>query len=384
VIARLDELGARKPVVIVLAIVVLTAVFLQARFAPFTADTTNDALSYYYAAVALKAGLDPYDAATLRVLAPEGSPFIFPYLYPPILALLWSALTWLGPVTAHHSVMVLSTLLAGLNMVLLWRIIRPPRRQGTWLLAFIAFHLICGPVISTLRIGQVNIMLGSLVFGALLAEKRDKPLLAGFLLALSILVKITPFIFLIDLVIRGRWRSFAATCGWAVTMALLTLPWIGLGPWLSFMTRAREPLPFNPAISIKGIVSAFAGAASIPNFVALILVLAGITLLLWRLYRRLPVVLADYRDPAAGWSMLSLLSLLAFPLTWHHHYYIALLPFGYFVPRACATGGAKRWVWVVAALLALLRYPNLQDLLGFVGGLHVLRPIGGLIAFFAI
>jgi hypothetical protein len=360
-------------------IIAVAAAFLlvhaQARLHLLTADRTVDSYTYYFAAKALARGENPYDTEALQAGAPPEAGFVFPYLYPPLVALLWRPLTPLGPESAHAAVVAGSTLLAVVNLALLWRLVRPPAYAGAWLLAFVALHAVCGPLVSTVRLGQINVALGTLVFGALLCERSDRSAGAGFLLALAILVKVTPFVFLVDLLVRGRWRTIAWCAASALALVASTIPVIGVGPWTAFFDRAFTPLPFNPPISLKGILDALGRAWAIPRGIQLGLVLAGLSVLLWRLLRRLPALGSETRDPVPAWAMLALVSLLAFPLTWHHHYYLALLPFGYFLPRAFERGGRHRWLWTAAALAALLRYP---------GALHPLKPLAALVAYFAI
>jgi hypothetical protein len=82
------------------------------------------------------------------------------------------------------------------------------------------------------------------------------------------------------------------------------------------------------------------------------------------------------QDVTASWAALSIGSLLLFPLTWHHHYVLALLPFSYFAFRSHDAGDPRRRAfWIALALLALLRYP---------GVLHPLKPIASVLAVFLL
>lgn len=371
----LDAWGRRRWVLALAVLLTFGFVFAQARFGLFTADRTVDSYSYYFASRALAAGASPYDSAALQALAPAEVDFVFPYLYPPLLAFLWTPLTALDPFQAHQAVMLGSMLLAMLNLALLWSLVRPSCHAGAWFLALTLLHAVCGPLVSTVRLGQINVLLGTLVLLALLHERSNHPTRAGFFLALAILIKVTPLVYLVDLVIRGRWRTVGSCALSGGALVVVTIPFIGPRPWGEFVSHALEPLPFNPPISLKGLLDAVGASLDADRGIVIAVVLGGLTAVLWRLMRRLPALRRETEDATAAWGMLTLFALLASPLTWHHHYYLALLPFAYFVPRAFERGGRSRLVWAAAALAVLLRYP---------GALHPVKPLATLVTFFLV
>jgi len=368
----LTPLGERPAFVVLVGLVSFALVFIQAWYTPFTDDPTIDSYSYFYGAMALAQGENPYDTAVLQRLAPDELGFVFPYLYPPVLALMWRPLLPLGPQGAHAVVVGVSMLLTILNAFLLWGLIRPSRHAGGWLIIFLLGLTVCGPLISSLRLGQVNVLLGTLVFGALVLERRDRSVGAGLLLALAVLIKITPLVFIIDFVVRGRWRSLLATLVFLAGLVGASALILGVEVWSAFARRVLEPLPFNPPISIRGLVEGVGSALGLPTMVTVSLVFLLVVALLARVARRLPQLGAA----VPSWGLLVLFSLLAFPLTWHHHYYLALLPYGYFTIRAVEEQPTWRgWLWVALAAAALLRYP---------GVLHPIKPVVTYIAAFLV
>lgn len=362
-------------VVLALFVAVFAFVYAQAKFSLFTHDRVVDSYSYYYAAVALARHQDPYDARLIEGIAPADLRPIYPYLYPPVVALIWRPFTALHPRDAHDAFVIVSTLLAALNVFLLHRAAPSPRHARAWALALILFHAVCGPLISTLRLGQINVLVGSLVFGALCALRTGRQTPAGVLLALAMLVKITPAVFLVDLIARRQWRALTACAISIAAAGLATLPLIGVAPWASFAARVRRPLPFAPPMALGNVLESAARSLSLPPEVGASAAVGAIVGLVILAIRRMRGRWRAAADPAPCWGALVLLALLAFPLTWHHHYYLALLPFAYFLPRAVE--GRPPWiagVWIVACLAALLRYP---------GGWHPIKPIAALLALLA-
>ncbi len=356
------------PVLVWLGVLVLLAV--QAFWAPLTDDATVDSHSYYFGARALADGANPYDTAVLQELAPDRLGFVFPYVYPPVLALAWRPLLALTPEDAHRVAIAVGLVLTTLNASLLWSLVRPRTDAAGWLVLFLGAHTVMGPLVSSLRLGQVNVALATLVLGALHLERRDRPALAGLLLAGAILVKLTPAVFLVDLLLRGRWRTIGFTAVGGTAIVGISIMLVGTDPWAWFVERARQPLPFNPPISIRGWVDALGLAFGWDNAAKLVAFLTIFTAALVLVVRRL-LAFTTAGDTAASWAVLVWFGLLAFPLTWHHHYYLAILPFALFMLRAFDAGHRWRAVaWVVLAAMALARYP---------GALHPLKPIASLV-----
>lgn len=353
---------------------VMTAVVAQVVWRPFTDDATVDSYSYHFAAEALRVGGNPYDTELLQDLAPDELGFIFPYVYPPVLAQLWRPLLALGPAGAHGVMMALGVLLSLIHGVLVWRLVRPTHHAGAWLLAFIGFHAVMGPLISTIRLGQVNLLLAVLVVGALHLERRDRPTGAAALLALAIAIKLTPVVVLLDPLLRRRWATLLRTAGFGLVLVLGSIALSGPEPWLAFVDRALDPLPFNPPISLRGLVDGLGTVAAFPRWLTGATFFAALTGILVRLAMRLPRVLDD--DPTASWSLLLLFGLLAFPLTWHHHYVSAILPLAYFTLRSGdGLVTARTWLWLLLMGAALLRYP---------GVLHPAKPLAAVLAIFLV
>jgi alpha-1,2-mannosyltransferase len=357
-------------------VAVFLIVYLQARLSLFTTDRVIDSTSYYHAAKALALGLDPYDPQTLQRIAPPDSGPIYPYLYPPVLALAWRPLLAVTPARAHELFLVAGTLAAALNVALLLSVAPPPRHRGAWVIALVLFHAACGPLISTLRIGQINVLLATLVLASLHLLRSGRAGASGFFLALAILIKLTPAVYLLDLVFRRQWRALSACIVSLSGLVGATILFMGVDPWMSFATRAAKPLPFDPPMSPRGLVGSAMRAIGAPP-AAIFWAFAVTVLLLGALVVRKQRRLArETGDPTPCWGACTFFGLLAFPLTWHHHYYLALLPFWYFLPRAVESGRrGPALLWVTCCLLTLLRYPAL---------LHPLKPLASLAALLAM
>lgn len=368
-VLQLDRWGHNRILVGALAAAVALAIYAQGALGLFSQERARDSYSYYYAAMALRDGVDPYDPQALKDQAPDELGHVFPYFYPPIFAQAWSPFLRLSPTDALGAWVAITSALALVNAALLWRLLPAPPYAGAWLLAFLGLHAVCGPLVSSVRLGQINVFLGTLVFAALLQERARRAAPAGALLAAAVLTKVTPVLYAFDLLSRRRLATLLSFVGVTGLMVGLSISASGVAPWRRFVEISLQPKPFNPVMSLHGLLTEVGSRAGFSPWLIQGLWGAGALALLavvivW-LSRQTPQTV----DPVRNWSVLTLFGLLASPLTWHHHYYLALLPFSYLVLRE--QPARLRAVAVLLALLALLRYP---------GAFHFLKPLCALVA----
>ena len=74
-----------------------------------------------------------------------------------------------------------------------------------------------------------------------LVWQRDRPALAGGLLAAGIALKLYPAVLLLTAVAGGRHRAIGWTAGWLVLLTMLALPWV---PWAEQRWYVRELMPW--------------------------------------------------------------------------------------------------------------------------------------------
>lgn len=189
----------------------LAAVFLSAFGAllatsdaePIRAFAAVDFYDYYYAAEAVRSGVDPYDAAWAHARGvADGVPVIegSNYIYPAWFAAVLTPLTALPPRVAASLWYVLSAVVL---LVLLGRLAPAPRQR--WL----ALGLLFPPALFSLFVGQVNIVLLALLVWSW--EGRDRrPATAGALLGLAAAIKLTPALLLLVPLFRRRYRFVTA------------------------------------------------------------------------------------------------------------------------------------------------------------------------------
>ncbi|MEU8613783.1 glycosyltransferase 87 family protein [Actinoplanes sp. NPDC048791] len=248
----------------------------------------------------------------------DGTPYGF--TYPPFagLAMLpmaylpfWLILVIAGAATVASTALV-TWWLAG-------PIIRRSRRP-LWLAGSVAVALaLCfEPVRETFGFGQVNTVLLALVAGDVLFGVARGRKWGGIGIGLATAIKLTPGVFILYLLVTGRWRA-AGTAIAAATAA--TLIAAGLFPdesrefWTAALwdTNRVGNLEYLSNQSLRGLLARLP-LDSVEAQVWLVCVLATLAFWVWRVRAA-----ARAGDHLAGLALTGLLGCLISPVTWVHH-----------------------------------------------------------------
>lgn len=305
-----------------------------------------DLPSFYFAAhMTFRHDQSPYDFASMGAQAPLIQQPIFPFLYPPPSLVAFAPLALVSYRAAKWVSVVGNHLLAPLLAYLL--VFKLNRFSNPVLAIFIsAFLLMSFPVTQTIVHDQVNIAVTVLICLCWLGVRRGDAWWPGVPLAFAILLKQSPAILIILLVMERRWRAFFATImtlAAAVLVSIATVPgeawaeWVGtIQPSLAY---GRMPMHlFSPACpynqSLNGLVSRlFLEPQCVPTELRvppvgrvvtylLAAVMIGLSLLrIWAQRGRGPIECRIGR----GFALLLPVMYLVSPLSWEHHL-VFLLP----------------------------------------------------------
>jgi len=200
------------------------------------AGHARDFASYHYAVAAAAGGEDPYDAAVLGRLAREEGTrrSVHPFFYPPpyLLTVAWTLPLELS--TAYRTWYVLDSLflLAVLLALMRWLPARP-------MVGFAALVLVTySPIPDNHWMGQANLPVLALVCWAFWHEQRGRLRLAGALMGLAAMMKMSPGLLVLWWFTRRRtWPAAVSACVTAVLLSLATLPLLGFTKQLRFYTE---------------------------------------------------------------------------------------------------------------------------------------------------
>ncbi len=252
-----------------------------------------------------------------------------PFTYPPAAALVFTVFAVL-PWTAAATLMTAASAIA-LPAVLYFALRLPP--VSSWLARGTAARLaLVGavaalwlePVRTTLAYGQVNILLALLITWDL--SRPDGARLKGAALGLAAGIKLTPAIFVIYLLLTRRYRAaavaagtFAATIGAAFAIVPSSAAWYWTGAFLDagrVSTGPHQALTINQ--SLLGMLARVRHTTNVPAPWLAVVVLVGLAGL------ALAARAGRAGNEAAGFSLSAITGLLISPVSWSHHWVIAI------------------------------------------------------------
>ena len=198
-----------------------------------------DFSQWYVQATALKEGINPYttDLHPLASRLGMNLPDIHPYFgsYPPTFLIGFEPLVGFSPATAYWIWLSLGAV--SLVGIFYFTILSEGRFTGVEKVSLVALALLFYPVIIHFRFAQVQLLLLFMLLEVARRLERKVDAGAGLLLAATILLKIYPFVMIVYLVIRQRWRALLFTGLGLVGGALITWLFVGFGQSLSFLGR---------------------------------------------------------------------------------------------------------------------------------------------------
>ena len=283
---------------------------------------------------------------------------VLPFTYPPFAAMVFTGLAvvpWRVAVTVLTGASVVA-LPAALYLVLrLPGPSRMPTRGQAWTvaLAVAAAAIWLEPARATLGYGQVDILLAAAVLYDL--SLPDTARYKGLMIGLAAGLKLTPAIFAVYLLITGRRRAAAtAAAVFAATVAagFAALPassaWFWAGRFASPGHVSPVQNPQNQSL-YGALARAMHTAAILPVWLLLAAAVgvAGLAL----------AAAASRRgDEALGFCLCAVTGLLVSPISWIHHWVIAipaLLVAGLAAGRAYRAGNIATAVFIAAAITAI-------------------------------
>jgi len=244
------------------------------------------------------------------------------FTYPPFAVLCLLPLA-LGTETTATVLITLASS-AALLITTAWLVAPPARRRG-WPVGFavalaVPLALVLDPVRETLGWGQVGLLLALLVLADVRALQRGRRW-AGMGIGLAAAIKLTPALFVVYLLVSGRWRPAAVAAGTALgatSLALVVDPGASVTYWTTALWqtgRVGDPVKTNNQ-SILGLLARLAAPRPPDRVVWALLVAAVLAVGLWRAARA-----ARRGDELAGITITGLAACLVTPVAWTHHLY---------------------------------------------------------------
>ncbi len=243
------------------------------------------------------------------------------FTYPPVAAVLMTPMAWLSyPVVLLISLTaIIASAAVFVYLILAERIRLPkPLLLGVAGVAT-AFAFTLEPFRQTLSFGQINIYLGVLVLLDLLVLGRRNSKWTGVGIGLATAVKLTPGIFIVYLLLIGRWRAAVTAIGTVIAANLFSALVAPSETWRYFTSLIWETsrvgfIDTTMNQSVNGLLARLEAPLA-PGRVSW-LVLAG-ALAVFGLWRARRAAMAG--DELAGLTLAGLVGVLVSPVSWVHH-----------------------------------------------------------------
>ncbi len=290
-----------------------------------------DFQAYYDAAVRLVATGSPYQARTLDGPWHSGTAGL--YVYSPVLSLALVPLTSLGLSAATAVWLVFRLVLLGLTCGLM-----PVPRSIK--LAIFAVAIVSAPVIYDLEFGNVSLIV---TFLAVVCWRwLDKPIGS---LAIAASLTIRPWIGVVAgwWVLRRQWRALIWLAGSLLVIVAVSLPFVGLRPWLEWVQVLRN-VSYEMGVHDNHEFGSTMLRLGLPQSLAFVFLVCGYVMAVGA------ILLSLRRDVAISFAVTLTATLLLSPLMWVHYLTILIVP--------AALGAAYgRRLFLLVPLLAWLPWP---------------------------
>ncbi len=243
------------------------------------------------------------------------------FTYPPVAALFM----WPMSLLAYPVVLVISlAAILGFGAVFVYLVLRERLRLPRPLLFAVAgvataFAFTLEPFRQTLSFGQINIYLGVLVLVDLLVLARRGSKWTGVGIGLATAIKLTPGIFIVYLLVVGRWRAAVTAIGTVIAANLVSAVLAPVETWRYFTSLLFETsrvgfIDTTMNQSVNGLLARL-DAPLAPGRLPW-LILAG-SLAVFGLWRARRAALAG--DELAGLTLAGIVGVLVSPVSWVHH-----------------------------------------------------------------
>jgi Glycosyltransferase family 87 len=278
----------------------------------------------------------PWHAAAVRYHVPLDAP----YIYPPFFAVLMRPLAHLSFAAAYLAWTLITV--ASVGCAVLLSLILGGVRIDRKLMLIVGVGVLCYyPFFENLYFGQISGVILLLFAAGVWLLSKNHAVLSALCFAVATAIKLTPALVVPVLIFHRRWKWLTAYAAWMAGLLVFSVGQAGWSMHLQFLHLALpsmscgSPVCQNTSI-VAYVQEIFLGHVpvsrnpplTIPPYACAVsrwVAVAVYSLMLFRCYLRRREGLVE-RDIV----VMILLAIAISPISWVHHYTLALLPFLYF------------------------------------------------------
>ena len=309
----------------------------------------TDSPSYYLAARGILRHINIYDDQQFQRLADDvlgKARIVYPYIYWPFLAQLFTPFSALSIRDFFIVFYVLNILLAFLGLYLVCELLSLRESKTNFPIMFLFFLLVANvPLLSAIEYGQINLLVLDLILLSLVLLKKNRIYLSSLVMCGAVLIKIYPVLFLFVFFSQKRYKYLMWTALNGLGIFLLSIILFGKAVWVEFVksglkvfsgtTQSPFTLHYIAHVNNNTLKSFFLQLVPSPP-AALEFALSWLTpvfLVGFLLYLFLAKMSLGRDDFNFGTSIILMASLFISPITWFHHFVIMLFPLAYVMSR---------------------------------------------------
>jgi alpha-1,2-mannosyltransferase len=269
----------------------------------------------------------------------EGIAETMPLIYPPFAAMLFEPFTFV-PFPAALAIWTGITAFSLLGSIFVILVLAGRENRLAIFIAAVIGVFSLSPVRSTFYLGQVNALLLFFWTMGVYLYKKQKPESSALCFALGAMIKVTPLMVVPLFVLTRSWRWLAAFGVWLVLLLVVAMAGTGWGNLHLYISQVLPSMscgaPHFDNCSVGAMVQywylrwvpmVYEVPETLPSSVCLMAKLVTTftyLIMLWVLFRVL-----RRRGLTDALILIALVSLLVSPVTWTHHYVLAVLPLLY-------------------------------------------------------
>jgi hypothetical protein len=309
----------------------------------------TDSPSYYLAARGILRHVNIYDDQQFQRLADDvlgKARIVYPYIYWPFLAQLFTPLSALSIRDFFVVFHILNMLFAFLGLFLVYKLLGLKESKTNFPIMFLFFLLVANvPLLSAIEYGQINLLVLDLILVSLILLKKNRVYLSSLFLCGAVLIKIYPVLFLFVFLFQKRYKYLMWTVLNGLGILLLSIGLFGRAVWVEFVksglkifsgtTQSPFTLHYIAHINNNTLKSFFLQLVPSPP-AALEFALSWLTPVLlagFLIYLFLAKTSLAKDDFSFGTSIILMAGLFISPITWFHHFVIMLFPLAYVMNR---------------------------------------------------
>jgi hypothetical protein len=366
--SHLSSLKKKKKLLdflIIALFLVIATQFIISSISRLSKGPAQDFAVFYLAGKQFLTGKNPYQKIGTEIIKnPPPAMFAFAPL-------------GLLPITLSEKVYFVLSFLAFLatSYILLKAVNKNPTRliQRHWKLTliYLSLSLRFFPLRHNLASGQVNNFLLLLLTLAFYYQINKKEFLSSLMLAFAIVLKLTPALFFITLLIQKKLKSLSLLLLNLVTITLATLFITGTSIFKTYLSITKSFLKINPNYynqALTGLLSRISSNLVLPGYLLLLLLCIPIFL-----YLRKYLGKKNFMENTILWNSTILAMLILPSFAWQYHFVIAIFPLFLTTFLLIKTKLAKQYLLLVGISYLLLAWnfkdPSIFDNLGILKAL---------------